>query len=64
MSIFGLPIDSPSLHLSVKTLTYLGLIGPSGGYYVVFQRVPFDCCAGVDEPEQDHSKKKCFIITK
>jgi hypothetical protein len=54
MSIFGLQIDSPSRHLSVKTLMYLGLIGPSAGYYVVFQRVPFDCCTDVDESEQDH----------
>jgi hypothetical protein len=54
MSIFGLQIDSPSRQLSVKTLMYLGLIGPSGGYYVVFHTAPFDCCTGVDDSEKDH----------
>jgi len=43
---------------------YLGLIGPSGGYYFAFQRVPLDCCTGVDESEQGYFKKTCFIITK
>lgn len=37
---------------------YLGLIGPSGGYYVAFQRAPFDYCTGVDESEQGYLKKK------
>ena len=36
---------------------YLDLIGPSGDYYVVFQRAPFDCYTGVDESEQGYLKK-------